>query len=430
MKLIFSFLLTVFLLAPFLQAAETAELIKQLGSENESERAAALMELRKIGQPAEAALRAALKDGPPRQEFLARRLLGEMLLAHSNLRPLDLSALAPLGEEKAAGKAGNPFILVDSDKKIIVLDGSFILERGLLECLVVSRVPNARTWETVVSVRALPRDICMALLKCNYTFADEITDDNRVKLPKEAGVMVSVEFLWEEPRADMEPAPSLVSVCKAILQKHNLLAEGKASGRRRELLQFDLDGDVALLRDLLGSLPEADPAASKILISMQESLANENLSGDENARAALAPLLAQYLKLKDVSLQAAPPPEKKLIRIPIEFCAWNTATERTMKRVPFAFTGSVFEKNSETGRQVLAADYEGTVIALRWEKVALLNTILDTRNVNPYRDAGYVVNQQIVPWRRTRCRLVFEPWTEGNLSLEELKDMEEPKSGK
>ena len=70
-----------------------------------------------------------------------------------------LKKLTPFGEDAKEGKKGNPDLLVDKDSKIIVMNGEFCLEQGPLEYLVVSKGPEAKLHETIIAVKATPRDI-------------------------------------------------------------------------------------------------------------------------------------------------------------------------------------------------------------------------------------------------------------------------------
>jgi hypothetical protein len=112
--------------------------------------------------------------------------------------------------------------------------------------------------------------------------------------------------------------------------------------------------------------------------------------------------------------------ERKTIRVPIEAFAWNNQTESPMRRAPFAFTGSRFERD-ENKKMVFMADVERSVVAVKLDGNALLNTPLDTRSLDPQHTAGYGVHRHTTPMRGTKCTVVFEPWT-GELKEEDLKD--------
>lgn len=315
-------------------AAELADLVKKLGSAVDADRAAAIEEIRKIKDADETLKKIEVTEKMENQQlFILRRIIGDYLVNKSPLKPIEPTTLKPFGEDKSTGAKGNADLLVDQDKKIIVMNGEFFLEQGPLEYLVVTKGPNARLHETITGVYAIPRDICTAMLVCAYTYAGELSEDGKINLPKDAGVMVSIEFEWELPHAKMGV--------------------------------------------------EQDP------------------------------------EKKD------PPPvvgEKKVVRVPIEYFAWNAQTEKTMKRMPFAFTGSKFEKDPESGKMIFMADFEKSIVAVKADQYAVMNTPLDTRDIDPQHVAGYGVNRHITPARGTKCRVVFEPWAGAELTAADLKD--------
>lgn len=316
------------------QAKDAHDWVKQLLSEKEADRAEAVEALRKIAATQREVL--AKIEGSEslesQQLIVVRRLLGETIMAESPLKPIDLSTLAMLGEDKEKKVEGDPNILLNKETKIIALPGEFALELGPLEFLVVSRGANARLHETIAAVRAMPRNISLALLACAYTFAGELGEDGKVNLPKDAGVMISIQFDFEPAHAKMDP-------------------------------------DARFER------------------------ANEPIPGVQ----------------------------RKTVRVPIEYFAWNAQTEMMMRRAPFAFTGSRFEKD-ENKRMVFMADVEKSVVAVKLDQNALLNTPLDTRSVDPQHNAGYSVHRHTIPLRGTKCTVILEPWTGANLTADELKD--------
>jgi len=316
------------------QAKEASDWVKQLLAEKEAERAEAIEALRKIiaTQREKLAKIESTESLESQQLIVIRRLLGETLIAESPLKPIDLAKLSPLGEDKDKKVEGDPNILLNKESKFIALPGEFALEQGPLEFLVVSRGANARLHETIAVVRGLPRNISLALLACAYTFAGELGEDGKVNLPKDAGVMISIQFDFEPAHAKMDP-------------------------------------DARFER------------------------ANEPIPGMQ----------------------------RKTVRVPIEFFAWNAQTEMLMRRAPFAFTGSRFEKD-ENKRMVFMADVEKSVVAVKLDQNALLNTPLDTRSVDPQHNAGYSVHRHTIPLRGTKCTIVLEPWTGTNLTADELKD--------
>jgi len=318
-------------------ASDISDWAAKLASASEEARAAGIKAIRSKGPEAEAELKKleTSEKMEPRQLLILRRLIGEIMVGRTLLKPVDPATLVPFGEEKEKGIAGNPELLIDKDKMIIVMSGEFCLETGPLEYLVVSKGQNARLHETIVFVNALPRDICTALLVCNYTYAGELGEDGKINLPKDAGVMVSVEYDYEVPHPNLKP--------------------------------------------------RADSP------DMQEKSEGPNV-------------------------------ETKKVRIPIEFFVWNAQTEKPMKHsMPFAFTGSRFEKD-ENNRPVFMADIEKSIVAVKLDPYAVMNTPLDMRNVDPQHNAGYAINRHVTPPRKTKCRVVFEPWVGGELNDDDLKD--------
>jgi len=413
------------------EAADLQALIKQLGSENGGLRAEALSELRKMGQPACEALAKteSTETLAPQQLLLVRRIQGDFLIPQSTLQPLDRANLTPWGEDKEKGIPGNPNLLVNRDKKLIVMNGQFeyVQENEPLEYLVVTRGDNAPIHENVTAVYARPRDICLALFTCAYTPAAELGREEKANLPKDAGVLISVEYLWEPAHADMDTALDAATVIAAFQQKYALFLLEKASAEEYDKLLLDMSSDHYFLRRLLDQ-DEVDNATGQVTAPspFTEQLRNERCMYDEAGRKAFFDMLQGYLK-KHPAIAAAvakphPLPEKKLMRVPIEYFAWNTQTDRPMKHAPFAFTGSKFEKDPETKKQLFLADLRNTIAACRFDTSAILNSALDTRGISPYRAAGYKLNWRAVPRRGTKCRVIFEPWTGGELKDEDLKD--------
>jgi hypothetical protein len=118
--------------------------------------------------------------------------------------------------------------------------------------------------------------------------------------------------------------------------------------------------------------------------------------------------------------------ELRTARIPIEFLAYNLQTQKTMRRTPFAFTGSRWEKNQD-GKMLFMADVERSVVAIKSDPYALINTPLNTSSVDPQHEAGYEVNHYIHNLRETKCRVVFEVWGGKDLKPEDRTDTGENK---
>ncbi len=101
------------------------------------------------------------------------------------------------------------------------------------------------------------------------------------------------------------------------------------------------------------------------------------------------------------------------LRLPLESFIWNAAYSRPMTRVPWAFTGSRMQKMPD-GKQVMMAMIEKSVVAIKSDPNALLNTPLDTAELsdtNPEKGGFYEINSALVPKRGSKCFMIFEPWT-------------------
>ena len=75
------------------------------------------------------------------------------------------------------------------------------------------------------------------------------------------------------------------------------------------------------------------------------------------------------------------------------------------------------------------ADLEMSIVALKFDVYAIMNTLLDTKDIDPQHAAGYSVNRFTIPPRGTKCRVIFEPWQGGLLTKADLKDTVEGKGG-
>jgi hypothetical protein len=121
-----------------------------------------------------------------------------------------------------------------------------------------------------------------------------------------------------------------------------------------------------------------------------------------------------------------PTGELKTVRVPIEFLAYNLQKQTTMRRNPFAFTGSRWEKD-ENGKMYFMADQERSVVAIKSDPYALINTPMDTKDVDPQHAAGYEVNRFVHNLRESKCRVIFEVSTVKELKAEDRKDTGENK---
>jgi hypothetical protein len=117
--------------------------------------------------------------------------------------------------------------------------------------------------------------------------------------------------------------------------------------------------------------------------------------------------------------------QKSTVRLPLEAFIYNCDTRRTMKRAPWAFTGSRYQKTDD-GKKILVAEINKLVAAIMVDPDAILNTPLDTAeyaNVGESRKGLYVVNRCTAPKRGTPCSLVFEPWTDEELTADAVHDL-------
>lgn len=308
-------------LAAALREARGFALAAQLEAADVVTRTRAFDELAKLGMDARPALERflALEAASDATNF-TKTLLSNALLEGNKLTPIDRTGFKRLNEEEGKPESGNKNVLLDTAKKLIVIEGEMLLERGALEYAVVCKGENAKLHESIVGLACPPLDVIYALLACNYTYAGELKDNGKINLPKDAGVMMSVEF-------------------------------------EREIVT---------------------PTAK----------------------------------------------ETRKVRVPLDLLIWNAKGNHTMRRVPWAFTGSRFQKMPD-GSQVLMASVEKSIVAIMADPNAVLNTPLDSAadaDVNPQAGAFYVVNPMLAPKKGSKCSLVFEPWTGDKLTAEDVSD--------
>lgn len=93
----------------------------------------------------------------------------------------------------------------------------------------------------------------------------------------------------------------------------------------------------------------------------------------------------------------------------IEEFLLDRRTEKSPDRLVWAFTGSFFYRDENTGLEVFVADVERSLIALWYDPSALLNLGQDVGN--PYRGdaAGLEVNPATLPDRGTPVRIILRP---------------------
>ncbi|MCW8132008.1 MAG: HEAT repeat domain-containing protein [Planctomycetota bacterium] len=181
--------------AAALNTARAFALAAQLTSAEAAAAAKAFEELSKMGLTAFPALEPLLmpESAETPREY-ARTILGDAVLKHQVLEPIDRKGLKKFGEEEGKPNSGNKNVLLDAEKKVIVMEGENLLERGALEYAVVCKGENAKTHESILGLECAPLDVVYALLACNYTFAGELKENGKINLPKGAGAMLSMEF--------------------------------------------------------------------------------------------------------------------------------------------------------------------------------------------------------------------------------------------
>ena len=108
----------------------------------------------------------------------------------------------------------------------------------------------------------------------------------------------------------------------------------------------------------------------------------------------------------DVDVQG---PDGSWKRHPVEHFLIDRDTGRSPSRLTWAFTGSFFHRDEQTGIEFFAADAEKSLIALWYDPTALLNLAQDVGN--PYRGdtTGFAVNPAALPAKGTPVHLILRP---------------------
>lgn len=94
---------------------------------------------------------------------------------------------------------------------------------------------------------------------------------------------------------------------------------------------------------------------------------------------------------------------------PVEGFLIDRGHRRPPAPLTWAFTGSFFARDEETGREAFIADVERSLIALWYDPTALLNLLRDVGN--PYRgeSSGLEANRADLPPVGTPVRLILRP---------------------
>lgn len=181
------------------EAARPYVLVARLTSADAAERAGAYAALDELGAAAREALWTALLQPEQPALVLVKALLAKKMALQYALPPLDHTLVTGMGGDPAKNKPGHPHVRINKEQRIIVVDADFCLESGPLEYLVVCKGENAKLHETALALDCLPMDLVYALFAAKYTYVGELRDEGKVKLPKGAGVMLSIEFEFVEP---------------------------------------------------------------------------------------------------------------------------------------------------------------------------------------------------------------------------------------
>jgi hypothetical protein len=191
-----------------LGAAEPLDVVRALGSEQAAERQKAIEKLRALGGKSDEILRGIEKTEKLEWRALAllRRLVGETVIAATQLPALKVDEFTPLGAKKD-GSEGNINVRLDAAKRTVLLTGKFIgVEDRPLEFLVVDKRERpefrSRLHETLLCIDAAGSDVQTALLICLYG-QSAIGADGSLAVGPDSGVLLSVQFEFEPAHADL-----------------------------------------------------------------------------------------------------------------------------------------------------------------------------------------------------------------------------------
>ena len=106
------------------------------------------------------------------------------------------------------------------------------------------------------------------------------------------------------------------------------------------------------------------------------------------------------------------------VKVRAEEMVYNVKTKKTMRQAPWIFTGSKYERDEQSGRNVFMADVEKNVAAIYRDPYALFNTPMDTGS----DDTFYEINRAKIPKRGTKVRVWIEPAAEKEMNPEDLID--------
>lgn len=122
---------------------------------------------------------------------------------------------------------------------------------------------------------------------------------------------------------------------------------------------------------------------------------NNNLQGEGDSIIPAGDPMYIYVEYQDKN--------GKTVRRRIEEFALNRLTKKHMKEISFAFTGSSYTKDPDTGKSVFLADMEKDLVACFRTAWSIFNTPLLQGN----NDSVYSVNKEVTPPINTKCLLIL-----------------------
>ncbi|MGH7145333.1 MAG: YdjY domain-containing protein [Planctomycetota bacterium] len=122
---------------------------------------------------------------------------------------------------------------------------------------------------------------------------------------------------------------------------------------------------------------------------------NNNLQGEGDSIVPAGDPVDIYVEFKGK--------DGKTVRHRIEDYAYNVLTKKHMMKISYAFTGSSYTKDPDSGRQVYLADLEKDMVTCFRTAWSVFNTPLEEGN----NDTVYVVNKANVPPLNTPCVMII-----------------------
>ena len=122
---------------------------------------------------------------------------------------------------------------------------------------------------------------------------------------------------------------------------------------------------------------------------------NNNLQGEGEKIVPAGDPLNIYVEFKNK--------DGKLVRRRIEDFAYNKYTKTHMRNISYAFTGSSYTKDPDTGKSVFVADMEKDVVTCFRTAWSVFNTPL----IQGDNDTVYEVYKDILPEKNTPCVMII-----------------------